>query len=64
MKNDQTGFNTYNGDFIASRQTMDSVEVWNISGLMCIALHDDPVYITKEQAMKFFDLVPDQSTTE
>ena len=46
------------GDFIASRQQLDDVVVWNIGGSMCIALYDDPVYITKEQAMKFFNLIP------
>jgi len=56
MKNNSSGFNSEDGDFIASRQMMDDVEVWNIGGKMCIALNDDPVYITKEQAMKFFDL--------
>lgn len=50
-------FRPENGDFIASRQQLGSVVVWNINGLMCVVLEDDPVYITKEQAMKFFNLV-------
>ena len=57
MTNPRTGFNTKNGDFIANRQQLEPVEVWNIGGNMCVALPDDPVYITKEQAMKFFNLV-------
>ena len=56
MKNSKTGFDSDNGDFMASRQTMPELEVWNIGGMMCIAQEDDPIYITKEQAMKFFDL--------
>ena len=52
-----TGFNPDNGDFMCHRQTLGSLEVWNINGKMCIAHHDDPIYITKEQAMKFFKLV-------
>lgn len=45
------------GDFIASRQLMPPVVVWNVGGDMVVALSDDPIYITKEQAMKFFNLV-------
>jgi len=64
--------NTYNGatynpdkgDFIADRQQLESVVVWNIGGSMCIALYDDPVYITKEQAMKFFNLVPNSTNNK
>lgn len=48
------------GDFIAQRQQKNDVAVWNIGGSMCIALDDDPVYITKEQAMKFFNLKEDK----
>ena len=49
-------YNPDDGDFIASRQQMGDVAVWRIGGDMCIALEDDPVYITKAQAMKFFNL--------
>ena len=56
MKNSKTGFDTENGDFMASRQTMSDLEVWNIGGSVCIAHEDDPIYITKEQAIKFFNL--------
>ena len=56
MKNSKTGFDTENGDFMASRQTMSDLEVWKIGGSMCIAHEDDPIYITKEQAIKFFNL--------
>ena len=58
MENSQTGFNSSKGDFMATRQTMPDLEVWNIGGMMCIAHNDDPIYITKEQAMKFFGLTP------
>lgn len=51
-----TGYNPDDGDFMAQRQTMPDIEVWNISGNMCIAQGEDPIYITKEQAMKFFNL--------
>ena len=44
-------------DFVAQRQQMSDVAVWDINGTMCVALPDDPVYITKEQAMEFFGLV-------
>jgi len=64
MKNDWTGFDSDKGDFIANRQTMPSLEVWNIGGLMCIAHDDDPIYITKEQAMKFFNLVESKDQNE
>ena len=43
-------------NFKCTRQTMPDLDVWHINGLMCIAHHEDPIYITKEQAMKFFDL--------
>lgn len=56
MRNSQTGFDSSNGDFMVTRQTMPDLEVWNIGGMMCIAHNDDPIYITKEQAMKFFGL--------
>tara|TARA_R110002033_G_scaffold88405_1_gene138445 strand:- start:29 stop:223 length:195 start_codon:yes stop_codon:yes gene_type:complete len=64
MKNIQTGFNSSNGDFIAVRQTMPPLEVWNIGGMMCIAHDDDPIYITKEQAMKFFGLTDSQGDSK
>lgn len=57
----KTGFNPDNGDFICQRQTLSPLEVWNINGNMCIAHHDDPIYITKKQAMKFFNLVEPSS---
>ena len=50
------GFNPDDGDFMAGRQTKEDIQVWNICGHMCIAADDDPIYITKEQAMKFFNL--------
>ena len=56
MKNAQTGFDTDNGDFLAARQRLEDIEVWNINGQMCIACDDDPIYITKENAKKFFNL--------
>ena len=56
MINIKTGFNSDNGDFMASRQIMPDIEVWKIGGKMCVAVSDDPIYITKEQAMKFFNL--------
>ena len=56
MINSKSGFNSENGDFMANRQTLPALEVWNIGGNMCIAQEDDPIYITKEQAMKFFNL--------
>ena len=65
MINIKTGFNSDNGDFMASRQTMADIEVWNIGGTigvwniggtMRVAVSDDPIYITKEQAVKFFNL--------
>ena len=43
-------------DFKCTRQTKPDLDVWHINGLMCIAHPEDPIYITKEQAMKFFDL--------
>lgn len=43
-------------DFEVCRQMGCNLEVWNIGGMMCIAAEDDPIYITKEQAMVFFDL--------
>lgn len=55
-KNKETGYNEANGDFMAARQTFAPVEVWNINGSMCIAMEDDPIYITREQAKKFFGL--------
>lgn len=51
-----TGFNPDDGDFMAIRQTLPDVEVWKICGKMCIADGEDPIYISKEQAMKFFNL--------
>tara|TARA_R110000787_G_C13246097_1_gene428833 strand:+ start:108 stop:305 length:198 start_codon:yes stop_codon:yes gene_type:complete len=47
-------------DFKCTRQTMDDLDVWHINGVMCIAHNADPIYITKEQAMKFFDLTDNQ----
>lgn len=64
MKNSQTGFDSSDGDFMATRQTMPSIEVWNIGGMMCIAHNDDPIYITKEQAMKFFGLTDSQGDSK
>lgn len=64
MKNSKTGFDSENGDFIASRQTMEPIEVWNIGGRMCIAQADDPIYITKEQAMKFFGLTDSEGDSK
>ena len=43
-------------EFEAVRQLGSPLEVWDIDGVMTIAHPDDPIYITKEQAMKFFDL--------
>jgi hypothetical protein len=43
-------------DFTAGRQTFKPIQVWNVNGVMCIAQKDDPIYITKQQAMDFFDL--------
>ena len=43
-------------DFEAARQMGSPLEVWDIGGVMTIAHPDDPIYITKEQAMEFFDL--------
>lgn len=56
MKNLKTGYDEDNGDFMASRQQFGAIEVWNINGSMCIAADDDPIYINKEQAKKFFNL--------
>lgn len=56
MVDSKTGFNEDNGDFIALRQNFPALEVWNIGGSMCIAHDDDPIYITKDQAKKFFNL--------
>lgn len=53
---DDCSYRPENGDFIASRQNMPPVVVWNIDGDMVLALSDDPVYITKDQAKKFFNL--------
>ena len=55
-----TGFKTCSGDFMAARQEKQPVEVWNINGSMCIAVDDDPIYITKEQAKAFFNLTEKQ----
>lgn len=51
-------------DFLASRQLKDSVEVFPVNGNMAIMLPDDPVYITKQQAMKFFDLIESTPTNK
>lgn len=57
-------YNPASGDFIAQRQMYEPVVVWNVNGDMCIALDDDPVYITKEQAMKFFGLTDNQGDSK
>ena len=64
MKNSKTVPESDNGDFMASRQTMEPLEVWSIGGKMCIAQADDPIYITKEQAMKFFGLIDSQGDSK
>lgn len=35
-----------------------TIDVEEVNGKMTVMTHEYPVYITKEQAMKFFDLVP------
>ena len=44
-------------DFTAVRQRFEPLQVASIGGAMCIMQEDDPIYISKEQAMKFFGLV-------
>jgi hypothetical protein len=43
-------------EFYAVCQLGSPVRVINIGNKMTICATDDPIYITKEQAMKFFDL--------
>ena len=58
MKNTFNGasFHPQKGDFIATAQGGSDIVVWNVSGQMCITSSDGPIYITKEQAKKFFNL--------
>ena len=51
-----TEFNPDDGEFMAERRTLPDVVVWRICDHMCITDERDPIYITKKQAMKFFNL--------
>lgn len=61
MENTFNGASFYpqKGDFIATTQGGPGIVVWNVSGQMCITASDGPIYITKEQAKKFFNLTED-----
>lgn len=50
-------FNPDEGDFLAGVQDSAPVVVWNISGTMCVTGGELPIYITREQAKRFFNLV-------
>ena len=43
-------------EFEAARQLGSPLRVLNVGNRMTICATDDPIYITKEQVMQFFDL--------